>query len=225
MILARYSVLLTPGWLLFWWLSATWLLLNWLVTVARLSSICSPFLCRSSHLCGTLVRLSARIWQDFTSVMSIVSMYSSIKARSVPKRRFTSILLAAFVFTCAFSVRVSDTHRCTHAELVTTCNTRACHWRARLSPSITASSSARLMYRASLIGRNQQASSTMLSFTPSATPVAMELASTQTLISSPSMHLSPLTRSNSYSSHCFYQHTTESSLISSLQLLAYLLGA
>ena len=92
MILANYSVLLVPGWPLFWWMSVTWLLLNWRITTAQLSGISSPpFLCRSSHLWGTLVRLSAWFWQDFTSVMSIINTYSSTKACSIPKHCLTSI--------------------------------------------------------------------------------------------------------------------------------------
>ena len=45
---------------------------------------------------------------------------------TVPKRYLTGILPAAFVFTCTFPVRVSDTHGCTHTESVTTCNTCIC---------------------------------------------------------------------------------------------------
>ena len=84
---------------------------------------------------------------------------------------------ATFVFTCAFPVRVSNTHWCTLAELVITCNIRACHWRARL---------------------NQQASPMMVLFTLSATPVATELAFTQIVISLSFTHQSPLTGSDSH---------------------------
>ena len=46
------------------------------------------------------------------------------------------------------------------------------------------------------IERNQQASSTMLPYTPSATPVATEVAYTQTVILLPFTHQSPLTQSD-----------------------------
>ena len=63
-----------------------------LLTIAQLSSTGSnPSSNKSIHLCGTLVRLSARFWQDFTSFTSMVSPYSFASDRKVPNRRLTNI--------------------------------------------------------------------------------------------------------------------------------------
>ena len=77
----------------------------------------------------------------------------------VPNLRLISISLAALVRTLALPVSVSDTQWYTHSESVYMRNFLNFHWSARLTPFITASSSARLMWAASFVGRNQQASS------------------------------------------------------------------
>ena len=185
--LAKYKVRFAPGCPLWWWMLAPWSLSSRLLTIAQLSSTGSfPSLSKSIHLCGTLVRLSARFWQDFTSFTSMVSPFAS--DRKVPSCRLTSISPAALVFTRALPVKMSEIHRCTHTESVTKYNTVASHWRAKLIPLRAASSSARLMCWASLIGRSQHASSMTVLFVSNATPVAMELASTQIVISLPSKH-------------------------------------
>ena len=81
--------------------------------------------------------------------------------------------------------------------------------------------SARLMCVESLIGCNQQASSTMFPFTPSATPVTTELASTQIFILLPSMHQSPPTASDLHTLAIVSASTRhrETSLTSSSQFL------
>ena len=179
-------------------MSATWSLSSRLLAIAQLSSTGSfPPLSKYIHLCSTLVRLSAWFWQDFTSFTSMVSPYSFASDRKVPSRRLTSILPAALVFTRALPVKVSEIHRCTHTESVTKCNTVASHWRAKLIPLRATSSSARLMCWASLIGRSQHSSSMTVPFVSNATPVATELASTQTVISLPSVHQFPPTGSAS----------------------------
>ena len=195
---AKCKVRFAPGCPLWLWISATWSLSSRLPTIAQLSSIdCFPSLSKSIHLCSTLVRLSALFWQDFTSFTSMVSPYSFASDHKVLSRRLTSISPAALVFARALPVKVSEIHRCTHAESVTKCNTVASHWRAKLIPLRTASSSARLISWASLIGRGQYASSMTFPFVSNVSPVAMELASTQAVISLPSVHRFPPTRSAS----------------------------
>ena len=106
--------------------------------------------------------------------------------------------MAALVRTRVLPVRVSDTQWCAHTGSVFTCSALHCHWRAKLMPFNTASSSARLICWASFSGRSQQASSSTVSCLSNATPIAKELASTQTFSSRPSTHQSPWTGS----SHC-----------------------
>ena len=196
--LPKYKVRFAPGCPLWWWMSATWSLSSCIPTIGQLTSTGSfPSLSKSIHLRGTLVRLSARFWQDFTSFTLMVSPYSFASDRKVPSRRLISISPAALVFTRAFPVKVSEIHRCTHTKSVTKCNTVASHWRAKLAPLRGASSSARLMCWASLVGRSQHASSTTVPFVSNATPVATEFASTQTVISLPSIHQFPSTGSAS----------------------------
>ena len=198
--LAKYKVHFAPGCPLWWWMSATWSLSSRLLTIAQLSNTGSfPSLSKSIHMCGTLLRLSARFWQDFVSFTLMVSPYSFASDHKVPSRRLTSISLAALVFTRALPVKVSEIPRCMHTESVTKCNTVASHWRAKLIPLRVASSSARLMCWASLIGRSQHASSMTIPFVSNATPVATELASTQTVISLPSVHQFPPMGSASHS--------------------------
>ena len=196
--LAKYKVCLASECPLWWLMSATWSLSSRLLTIAQLSST-GPFpsLSKSIHLCGTMARLSARFWQDFASFTSMVSPYFFASDHKVPSRRLTSISPAALVFTRALPVKVSKIYRCTHAESVTKCNTVASHRRAKWIPLRVASSSARLMCWASLIGRSQLASSMTIPFDSNATPVATELASTQTVISLPSVHQFPPTGSAS----------------------------
>ena len=143
----------------------------------------------SSHHCATL--------EHQLSFTSMVSPYSFGSDRNVPSRRLNSILPAALMFTHAFPVKVSEIHRCTHAKSVTKCNTVTSHRKAKLAPLRAASSSARLMCLASLVGCSQQASSMTVPFISNATPVATELASTQTVISLPSIHQFPPTGSAS----------------------------
>ena len=127
----------------------------------------------------------------------MVSPYSLASNRKVPSRRLISISPAALVFTRGFPVKVSEIHRCTHAESVTKCNTVASHWRAKLTPLKAVSSSARLMCWALLVGCSQHASSMTVPLVSNATPVATELAFTKTVISLPSIHQFPPTGSAS----------------------------
>ena len=79
-----------------------WSLSSRLPTIAQLSSTnYFPSLSKSIHLRGTLVRLSARFWQDFTSFTSTVSPYSFASDRKVPSRCLTSISPAALVTAVA----------------------------------------------------------------------------------------------------------------------------
>ena len=133
-------------------MSATWSLSSRLPTIVQLSSTGSfPSLNRSIHLRSTLVRLSVQFWQDFTSFTLTVNPYSFVSDRLI------SISSGALVFTHAFRVKVLEIHRATHAESVTKCNTVASHWRAKLTPLRAASSSAKLICWASLVGHSQHA--------------------------------------------------------------------
>ena len=210
MILAKYSILLTPGWPLFWWMSDTWLLLNWLVTVVQLSGIGSlPFLCRSSHLCGALVKLLARFWQDF-SVMSIVSTYSSTKARSIPRCRLTNISPATFVFTRTFPVRASDTHQSMHADSFNHCIKFG---QIDVPSIINWTQPTSIFYNASIYNQCHSCSH--------------ETCTTQTFISSPFTYQSLLTGSDSHTLAIVFASIQQkkASLISPSHFLAHLLGA
>ena len=174
--LAKYKVRFATRCSLSWWMSASWSLSSHLPTIAQLSSSSSfPSLSKSIHLRGTLVRISAWFWQDFISFTLMVSPYSFASYRKGPSRRLTSILPLALVFTRAFPVKVSEIHWCTHAESVTKCNTEM-----------------------SLVGCSQHAFSMPVPFVSNVTPVAMELASTQTVISLLSIHQFPPTGSASH---------------------------
>ena len=76
------------------------------------------------------------------------------------------------------------------------CNTVACRWSARLIPFRVASISARFICRVSFSGHSQLASSMMDPLSWKATPMASELASTQTVSSFPLTRQSPRTGSS-----------------------------
>ena len=76
------------------------------------------------------------------------------------------------------------------------CSTVTCHWSTRLIPFRIASSLARFIWRVSFSGRSQQASSMMDPLSSRVTPMASELASTQTVSSFMLTHQSPCPRSS-----------------------------
>ena len=151
----------------------------------------ASFRSTSSHCWGTLVSGSARFAWDLTSASSVASPYSAANSWSVPSRRLISISDAALVHTLAFSDRVSEIHRCTQAETVRRRIMFALQCSARLTPLNTVSSSARLMCLSASTGRSQLASSIMAPSYSIDTPVARELASTNTVTSWPFAHQSP----------------------------------
>ena len=95
-------------------------------------------------------------------------------------RLLMSISIAVLVRTRALPVRVSDNQWYTHTESVFTCNTLLCHWRAKLTPFNTASSSTKLICWVSFCGRSQQTSSSTVMRLSKATPIAREQISTHT---------------------------------------------
>ena len=137
------------------------------------------------------------LWWDYlrgSDKTSWVSCQWSVHILSPAIARFLTVIsLAALVFTHAFPVKESEIHQCTHAESVTKCNTVTSYWRAKLNPLRAALSSARLMCWASLVGHSQHTSSMTVPFVSNAPLVATELASTQTVISLPSIRQFPPT--------------------------------
>ena len=154
----------------------TWSMFNLLLTIVY--PACTKF----NYLSGTLVRLSHWFWLNLTSIISVVSVYSSIDTQIVFNWLFTSILPDALM--SVFLDRVVDIQQWMPIELVIRCNTTACHQRAKLIPSMVVSNSVRLICLAFLVRCKQKASSTMLSSISSATPVVKESASTCPIISS-----------------------------------------
>ena len=175
----------------------------------------------SYHLCGTRVSLSARLQFEVTSTASTDRLYSVTSFLMVSSLRLISISLAALVRTLALPVSVSDIQWYTHSESVCMRNFLTFHWSARLTPFITASSSARLMWAASFVGRNQQASSTAAPSFSNSAPIARELASTHTFSSSPCTHQSPFAGSSCFTLAMvsFTMRTNKSSVVSSSQPL------
>ncbi|KAG0718927.1 hypothetical protein GWK47_007420 [Chionoecetes opilio] len=95
-----------------------------------------------------------------------------------------SISLAALVLSLLLPERPSEIHRCTVEESVPQFHRSDLPGQCEIHPLITASNSAMLMWLESSL-RSQLASSTMLPSISTAAPSAKELASTQTLASSP----------------------------------------
>ena len=140
-----------------------------------------------SWCCGTLVRLSTQFCSDLNRTASTDSPYSLTRLASASSCHLISISLAAlafpydpFVHTCRVSGK---------------CNIVASHISAMFTPS-TVSSSAKFMCYISLSFHNQLASSTAAPSCSSDTPVARELASTQTTNSGQSTHHFPCTGSS-----------------------------
>ena len=127
--LAKYSILLIPGYPLWWCTVLIWLKVHLLTGALQTTSMgsISSFI-MSSHLCGILVSLSAWFWFDLTSVMLTNKLYSSISFSRIPSLLWMSISLEAFVCTLAFLIRVFYTYPWTHAELVNRCSPVAFCW-------------------------------------------------------------------------------------------------
>ena len=171
---------------------ATWFLLIGLLH--RNFPASTLFLCRSSHPCGALVRLSTWFCQGFTSVTPIVSAYYSTKACSVPKHWLTSRLC---VCTRLSSKVVGHPlmHACwigdymQHSYLPFTGSINAFNLSIKYGQSnvpgiINLTQSKSIYYDVSVYS--------------SAPPVATELASTQTTLSLSFTHHSPRIGSDSY---------------------------
>ena len=192
----KYNVRLMPGWPLRWWIDLIHSESCSLGDTALVQNGGSAaFLTKSNHRRGTLVKLSALLCSDLTRSTSTDSPYSLTRLTSASSRHLISISLVALVRTLAFPMRVSVTHLCTHAESVWICNVVASHISVMFMPFSTASSSAKFMCCVSLALRSQLASSTTALSCSRDTPVAKELASTQTSNSGPSIYHFPYTGS------------------------------
>ena len=136
------------------------------------------------------------ICSDLSRTASTDSPYSLTRLASASSHRLISISFANLVRTLAFPVRVSVINLCTHTQSVWRCNIVAFHISAMFTLFSAASSSTKCMCWVSLSFCQQLASSIAAPSCSSDTPVARELASTQTLSSGPSTRHFPRTRSS-----------------------------
>ena len=126
------------------WMAMIWSAFSSSTWKALINGLCPfSYFMAVNHLWGTLISRSAMFLFDGTNTTSTVNSYSSTS--------FFRVFSRLLICTRVLPVRVSDTQWCTH----TVCfhdSTLHCHWRAKLMPFNTASSSARLIWWASFSG-------------------------------------------------------------------------
>ena len=153
----------TPGCPLFLWMDMIWSVSSsstWSAPISGLDLL--PFFITSNHRYGTLVSQLAIFKVDGTNVTSRVSSYSFTNSLREFSCLLMSISLAALVCTHVLPVRVSDSQLYVHTGSVFPCSNFPCHWRTKLMPFNTVSSSARLCW-ALFSSRSQQVSSCTIS--------------------------------------------------------------
>ena len=122
----KVTVALTPGCPLLGWIDMIWWASNLSTLIAPVNSLGLFFLFIAFEVpMWYPCQFISYIWVDVTSITSADNLFSSTSL-------LMSILLASFVCTTVFSIRVSDIQWFIHTESVFTCSTLTCHWRVKL---------------------------------------------------------------------------------------------